>query len=139
MSYLLDTNVLSELTRPKPNPKVLDWFASVPNDALHVSVITFGELRGGVERLPPSRRRENLRLWLEQSLIDWLGERALPITANVADRWGRLTAAARRPLPTIDALLAATALSHNLRIVTRNTADFVFPGLEVIDPWQFAD
>lgn len=137
MSYLLDTNILSELTKPKPNPRVLAWFAATPSDALHISVITLGELRSGVERMPDSKRRESIRLWLEQTLADWLGDRALPVSAAVADRWGRLTAQVKRPLPAIDSLLAATALSHNLRIVTHNTRDFALPGVDVVDPWDF--
>lgn len=137
MSYLLDTNILSELTKPKPNPRVLAWFAATPSDALHISVITLGELRSGVERMPDSKRRESIRLWLEQTLADWLGDRALPVSAAVADRWGRLTAQVKRPLPAIDSLLAATALTHNLRIVTHNTRDFALPGVDVVDPWDF--
>lgn len=137
MSYLLDTNILSELTKPKPNPRVLAWFAATPSDALHISVITLGELRSGVERMPDSKRRERIRLWLEQTLADWLGDRALPVSAAVADRWGRLTAQVKRPLPAIDSLLAATALTHNLRIVTHNTRDFDLPGVDVVDPWDF--
>lgn len=137
MSYLLDTNILSELTKPKPNPRVLAWFAATPSDALHISVITLGELRSGVERMPDSKRRESIRLWLEQTLADWLGDRALPVSAAVADRWGRLTAQVKRPLPAIDSLLAATALTYNLRIVTRNTRDFALPGVDVVDPWDF--
>ncbi len=137
MSYLLDTNILSELTKPKPNPRVLAWFAATPSDALHISVITLGELRSGVERMPDSKRRESIRLWLEQTLADWLGDRALPVSAAVADRWSRLTAQVKRPLPAIDSLLAATALTHNLRIVTHNTRDFALPGVDVVDPWDF--
>lgn len=137
MSYLLDTNILSELTKPKPNPRVLAWFAATPSDALHISVITLGERRSGVERMPDSKRRESIRLWLEQTLADWLGDRALPVSAAVADRWGRLTAQVKRPLPAIDSLLAATALTHNLRIVTHNTRDFALPGVDVVDPWDF--
>lgn len=137
MSYLLDTNILSELTKPKPNPRVLAWFAATPSDALHISVITLGELRSGVERMPDSKRRESIRLWLEQTLADWLGDRALPVSAAVADRWGRLNAQVKRPLPAIDSLLAATALTHNLRIVTHNTRDFALPGVDVVDPWDF--
>lgn len=139
MSYLLDTNVLSELVKPKPHPNVLAWFAATPDEALHVSVITLGELRSGVERMTDGKRRERVRVWLEQTLADWLGDRALPVSLAVADRWGRLTASAKRPLPAIDSLLAATALAHGLRIVTRNVRDFVLPGVEVIDPWASVD
>ena len=141
MSYLIDTNVISELVRPKPDPAVLDWFASIPDEALFLSALTLGEIRRGVEKLTrpeDSQRREKLRLWLEHDLRDWFGPRILPIGADVADHWGRLLAQAGRPVPAIDSLLAATALHHDLRLVTRNTSDFDYAGLEVINPWQTA-
>lgn len=136
MSYLLDTNVISELARPKPDSHISTWLASVPDTTLHLSVLTLGEIRRGVERLPASRKRERLRLWLEHDLAEWFAERLLPIDTGVADRWGRLLAEGARPLPAIDSLLAATALHHGLRFVTRNADDFAFSGLEVIDPWR---
>ncbi|MCL4778726.1 MAG: type II toxin-antitoxin system VapC family toxin [Gammaproteobacteria bacterium] len=111
MSYLLDTNVVSELARPRPAPAVVDWVRSVPDESLHFSVLSRGELRSGVERLPP-------------------------VSAAVADCWGRLMADSRRPLPAVDSLLAATALHHGLRMVTRNVVHFRFHGLDVIDPWS---
>ncbi|NJD32064.1 MAG: type II toxin-antitoxin system VapC family toxin [Gammaproteobacteria bacterium] len=135
MSYLLDTNVVSELSRARPAPAVTEWISRVPNEALFLSVLTLGELRKGVEALPRGARREALRLWLEQDLADWFGDRLLPVDAAVADRWGRLAAASGSPLAAIDSLLAATALQHDLRLVTRNVADFEFPALEVVNPW----
>ena len=137
MSYLLDTNVLSELVRPRPEPRVQAWIASTPDTALHISVLTLGELRQGVERLPAGPRREKLRVWLETDLTEWFDDRVLPVTAQVADRWGRLVASAKRPLATIDSLTAATALTHGLRVVTRNVRDFALPGVEVFDPWTY--
>ena len=136
MSYLLDTNVVSELAKSRPAPAVVAWFSNVPEHFLHLSVLSNGELRSGVERLPDGARKERLRLWLEQDVPAWFGERFLPVSAGIADRWGRLIADSRRPLPAVDSLLAATALHHGLRIVTRNAADFRFPGLDVINPWQ---
>ena len=138
MSYLIDTNVISELVRPKPDAAVLDWFASTPDEALFLSALTLGEIRRGVEKLTrpeDSQRREKLRLWLEHDLRDWFGPRILPIGPDVADHWGRLLAQAGRPVPAIDSLLAATALHHDLRLVTRNTRDFDYAGLEVVNPW----
>ena len=135
MSYLLDTNVISELVRPEPNDRVVQWFANVPDEVLHTSVLTLGEIRRGVEQLAPGQRRESLRIWLETELPDWFGDRVLPIDAAVADRWGRLLVEVGRPLPAVDGLIAATALHHDLRLVTRNTADFELPALEVVDPW----
>lgn len=136
MSYLLDTNVVSELARPKPAPSVVDWFRSVPDELLHFSVLSRGELRSGVERLPDGIRKEQLRLWLEHDVSVWFGQRLLPVSAAVADCWGRLMAESRRPLPALDSLLAATALHFGLRMVTRNVADFRFHGLDVINPWS---
>ncbi len=139
MSYLLDTNVLSELVRAKPAPAVLRWFADVPNEALFVSVLSLGEIRKGIERAPDHARREKLRVWLEHDLPDWLGQRLLPVDAATADAWGLLCAAhVHRPLPVIDSLLAATALTHHLRLATRNAQDFDYPGLEVVNPWMDA-
>ena len=135
MSYLLDTNVISELVRPKPAKIVLDWFENIPSEALHISVLTLGEIRKGVEQMPDGVRREKLRLWLEHDLTDWFGVRVLPVDVMIADRWGRLLALAGRPVPSIDSLLAATALHHELRVVTRNEKDFDYPGLQVINPW----
>lgn len=138
MSYLLDTNVVSELARPEPDSKVTRWLAEIPAESLFLSVITLGELRRGVERLPAGARREKLRHWLERDLRAWLGSRLLPVDAAVADRWGRLLAAAPRTPPAVDSLLAATALEHDLRLVTRNERDFDFAGLGVINPWSAA-
>lgn len=136
MSYLLDTNVVSELVRVKPNNKVVKWFETVPDEALHLSVLSLGEVRKGVEKLKASRRRERLRVWLEQELVEWFGPRLLPVDHAVADRWGILLARIERPVPAIDSLLAATALHHGLRLVTRNIEDFQVTGLEVINPWD---
>jgi len=135
VSYLLDTNVLSELVRPRPDARVVRWFREVPGEALHLSVLTLGEIRSGIERLGPGARREKLRLWLETELPAWFEDRVLPVDAPVADRWGRLLAEAGRSVPAVDGLLAATALHHELRLVTRNAEDFDFPGLEVVNPW----
>ena len=136
MSYLLDTNVLSELVRPEPNASVLSWFSSVPDESLYISALTIGEIRKGVEGVPDARRKEKLRVWLEHELPEWFGKRVLSIDGNVAERWGKLQAQAKRPVPAIDSLLAATALHHELRMVTRNEKDFDYQGLEVINPWD---
>jgi len=135
MSYLLDTNIVSETVRPNPNKAAIAWLDQLPGEAIYVSVLTLGEIRKGIEALTERRRREKLRLWLEHELPAWFEGRVLPVDLAVADRWGRLLADARRPVPTIDSLLAATALHHELRLVTRNSGDFVYPGLEVINPF----
>jgi len=136
LRYQLDTNVISELVRARPDENVLAWFVDVPDEALHLSVLSLGEIRRGVEKLPASDRKEHLRLWLEVELPAWFGDRLLPVDAAVAERWGMICAAAERTPAAIDALLAATALHHGLRLVTRNVRDFEFPGLEVVNPWR---
>lgn len=136
MSYLLDTNIVSETVRRNPNKAVIAWLDRLPSEALYVSVLTLGEIRRGIEALNDRKRREKLRLWLEHELPAWFEERVLPVDLAVADRWGRLLAEMGRPVPTTDSLLAATALHHELRLVTRNSGDFKYPGLEVINPFR---
>lgn len=135
MSYLLDTNIVSETVRRNPNKAVISWLDQIPAEALFVSVLALGEIRKGIEALSDRRRREKLRLWLEHDLPAWFEGRMLPVDLAVADRWGRLLAEVGRPVPTIDSLLAATALHHELRLVTRNAGDFDYSGLEVINPF----
>lgn len=135
MSYLLDTNVLSELRRRAPNARVVVWFAQRPSSTLYLSVLTLGEIRKGAEGVTDAQRRMALIDWLEADLPAFFTGRILPIDAHVADRWGRLVAATGHPLPAIDSLLAATALHHGLFLVTRNERDFTNLGLQVINPW----
>lgn len=135
MSYLLDTNVLSELRRKAPDPHVVEWVAARPPSSLYLSVLTLGELRKGIDGVPDRKRRTALLDWLEADLPAFFSGRVLAIDAPVADRWGRMLAAARRPLPAIDSLLAATAASHDLAMVTRNARDFAGLGIAVVDPW----
>ena len=135
MSYLLDTNVLSELRSKTPDTAVLEWFARRPASTLYLSVLTFGELRKGIEGVLDAKRRMALTDWLETDLPAFFAGRILPVDAQVADRWGRLLSAAGRPLPAIDSLLAASAAQHGLSMVTRNSRDFADLGLDVINPW----
>lgn len=136
MSYLLDTNVISELVRPQPNKHVVAWFENIPNEVLYVSVLTLGEIRKGIEKIQDGEKKETLRLWLEHTLPTWFEDRILDINIEVADRWGRLQHELARPLPAIDSLLAATALHYDLRLITRNTKDFQYPQLNTTNPWQ---
>ena len=135
MSYLLDTNVLSELRRKTPDAAVLEWFGRRPASTLYLSVLTFGELRKGTEGVLDAKRRMALTDWLETDLPAFFAGRILPVDTQVADRWGRLLSAAGRPLPAIDSLLAASAAQHGLSMVTRNSRDFADLGLDVINPW----
>jgi predicted nucleic acid-binding protein len=122
--------------RRKPDAKVLRWFQDVPEETLHLSVLSVGELRWGIELVKDGARREKLRVWLERDLSGRFSDRLLSITPAVADRWGRLLAEVGRTVPAVDSLLAATALAYGLRIVTRNVRDFRFPGLQVVNPWE---
>lgn len=136
MSYLIDTNILSETFKEKPNSRVIDWYNVVPSSSLYISVLTLGEIRKGIERLSSGKRKNDLILWLEHQLPSWFGNRVLQITQEVCDRWGYLCAHCKRTLPAIDGLLASTALTHNLKFVTRNTKDFDLLGIEVINPFE---
>lgn len=136
MSYLIDTNVLSELRKRQPDARVVAWVDARPPSTLHLSVLTLGEIRRGVAAMADSRRRLELLDWLETQLPAWFAGRVLGIDGETADRWGRLLAQAGRPLPAIDSLLAATAQRHGLQLVTRNVADFRDVEVPLINPWM---
>ena len=136
MSYLLDTNVLSELRRKSPDPGVVSWFSQRPPATLHLSVLTLGEIRKGIESVSDEVRRQALLDWLETDLPTFFTGRILTVDGAVADRWGRLIAAAGRPLPAIDSLLAATAIEHDLVLVTRNAKDFARLPVQLFNPWK---
>ncbi|MBV8619745.1 MAG: type II toxin-antitoxin system VapC family toxin [Curvibacter sp.] len=139
MSYLLDTNVLSELRRKAPDPAVAHWISQRPARSLFLSVLTLGEIRKGIDSLQDTPKRQILSDWLEAELPAYFQGRILPIDQLVGDRWGRLLAKAGRPLPTIDSLLAATAAAHGLCMVTRNTRDFEGLGIDLFNPWSGSD
>ena len=134
--FLLDTNVISEATKPKPEPKVARWLDELDEDVAFLSVLTLGEIRRGVLILQPSRRRTRLEIWLERELRGRFAGRILPVDELIADRWGTISAAAGRSLPVIDGLLAATALHYNLTLVTRNTRDVAATGVAAFNPWE---
>jgi predicted nucleic acid-binding protein len=137
-SYLIDTNVISEFARPVPNPAVTNWLQKTDPSALFVSVMTFGEIRMGIENMPASKRRADLEDWLALGLPGWFSSNLLQIAKEIADRWGRLTIQAKRKgmmLTTTDGLIAATAFDHDLTLVTRNVKDFAGLGLTIVDPW----
>lgn len=132
----MDTNVISELRRKMPDPNVADWFAKRSATSLFLSVLTLGEIRKGIEKHADPEKRLLLADWLEQDLSGYFRGRILSIDATIADQWGRLQVTTGRPLPVIDSLLAATALRHGLRMVTRNVSDFAGLAVEVINPWN---
>jgi toxin FitB len=136
--WLLDTNVLSETLRATPDARVMAWLAGIETEKCFVSVLTLGELRKGVLKLPAGKQRERLAHWLDHTLAQWFGDRVLPIDQAVCAQWAQGLAQVGRPLPAIDSLLAATAITHSLAVVTRNARDFELPGLEVVNPWDGA-
>ena len=137
--FLLDTNCISELVRPKPAPHVMEWMNAADEALLYLSVLTVGEIRKGLAGLPPSKRRTHLETWLEVELQSRFAGRILAIDAAIADRWGLIAAEAKRKgkaLAVIDSLLAATALHHNLTVVSRNVSDFTSTHVQVVNPWE---
>lgn len=137
--FLLDTNVISELVKAKPEPRVADWIENIDESLLYLSVLTLGEIRKGITSLRDGARRVSLEAWLDRDLVLRFSDRILSIDLDVADRWGRIagTAAERKkPLPVVDGLLAATALHYDLTLVTRNIADIFGSGVAMFNPWE---
>jgi len=137
MSFLLDTNAVSEWVKPRPNPGLVGWMESVDEDRIFISVVSLAELHYGVERLAVGRRRSRLERWLLHELPLRFESRILPVDVNVAEAWGRTVSrseATGRPIGVIDAFLAATAETHQLTLVTRNVADFSLLRM-VHNPW----
>ena len=134
MRYLLDTNVISEWIKPQPDAGVVAWLAAADEDALHVSVLVFAEIRLGIELLPPGEKRSRLGAWLDDDLAARFEGRIIGVDRRVAEAWGALVARGRSrgtPPPVLDAFLAATALVHEMTLVTRNERD-----VAVLNPWQ---
>jgi hypothetical protein len=137
-AFLLDTNCISEVVSPKPERRVLQWLDDIDEGVLHLSVLTMGEIRKGVAGLAHGRRRSQLESWLEIDLPARFAGRILPVDQAVADRWGVVSMEAKRkgkPMATIDALLAATALTFDLTLVTRNTSDFAPARVSLLNLW----
>ena len=138
MNYILDTNVVSELVAREADQKVIDWIDSIDSESVFLSVITIGEIKKGIEKLPDSKRMKILESWLEEDLLVRFRGRILPLGIPVMLMWGRLVARLERegkPIPAIDSLLAATAAQTGFTLVTRNTAHFEPAGISVLDPW----
>jgi predicted nucleic acid-binding protein len=138
MSLLLDTNVLSEGMKPRPNAGVVTWLATVDEDRVYISVVTLTELRYGIERMAASSRRKRLEDWLQSELPQRFDGRILPVDETIADASGRIVArseAAGRPIEAIDSFLAATAEVHRLTLVTRNQSDFQAVLKTTLNPW----
>ncbi len=138
MSWLIDTSASSELSRPKPDRTVLRWFDTHNELEMYFSALTLGELQKGVIRLALGQRRERLVDWFEDLAVRFEA-RILPVDLEVSRVWGEMVAQAEhrgQPLPVIDSLIAATAIVHDLTVVTRNTRDFLRTGVKTEDPWR---
>ena len=138
MKYLLDTCVISELVKPVPNRNVIDWLNDIPSEALFLSVISTGEVRKGLTKIPDSKRKQRLTVWLNTLLEDYK-ERIFPIDLAIAENWGIIQGNAENagtPMSSIDGLLAATAYTHNLTLATRNENDFISSKIPIINPWR---
>ena|SRR6266700_185222 len=141
MNFLLDTNVVSEWVRPRPNAGVVAWLAETDEDRVFLSVITLAELRYGIERLAGGNRRKRLDQWLRGELPLRFEGRILPIGNEIADVWGQTVArceAVGRPISVTDAFIAATVEVHNLTLVTRNASDFEPTLKSIVNPWTEA-
>ncbi|RXH54177.1 type II toxin-antitoxin system VapC family toxin [Granulicella sibirica] len=139
MPWLLDTNVLSELRRPRPDPRVIAFVSSCPLDELYVSTVVFAEIRFGIALVQDAALRADLNAWLENTIRPMFTGRVLDMTEDVMLRWRLLIEEGRKVGRTYsqpDLMIAATAHEHNLTLVTRNVRDFAELGLTLLNPWQ---
>lgn len=139
--YVLDTNVISELVRAQPASQVVAWVDAAPDGAMYLASPTIAEIARGVHRLPSSKRKAQLEVWLNESLLPRFADKTLSFDAAAAMIWGRLMGqgeAGGRTPPDRDCQIAAIALAHGFAVVTRNVADFQRLGVPTIDPWGAA-
>jgi predicted nucleic acid-binding protein len=139
VNFLLDTNVISGWVKPKPDANVVAWLADADEDRVFVSVISFAEIRRGIELMVAGRRRERLAQWLAEELALRFEGRILAVDAVVADSWCIVTARSEKKghaMGSMDGFIAATAAVHDLKLVTRNVGDFEHAGISLLDPWQ---
>ena len=138
MKYLLDTCVISELVKPTPQENVVSWLNEMPSEALFLCALTIGEVRKGLTKLPDSKKKERLTFWLNTLLIEYQ-DRIYFVDLMVCENWGVLQGNAEKagtPMSTIDSLIAATADTHNLTLITRNENDFAPSNVPIINPWK---
>jgi toxin FitB len=138
VKYLLDTCVISELIKPEPNNDVQLWFSKIPSASLFLSVITIGEIKKGIVKLPISKKKMQLNLWLT-TLIQEYGDRIIPIDLSISETWGQIQGEAEKngtPISTLDAFIASTALVHKLIVVTRNESDFLPTNVPILNLWS---
>lgn len=134
--FILDTMVVSERTKPRPDANVRAWLNTLDPASQFISVLSVGEIRFGIDRMPPSKNKQRLDAWLERDLIPFFDDRILPVDLAVAKRWGSLKHSVGRSISAVDGLIGATASVHNCAVAARNVAHFADFGLRVVDPWQ---
>lgn len=140
--FLLDTCVLSEFTKRRADPGLVEWLATEDESSMFVCELSLGELEKGLNKLSDSARRTKLRAFIDQEIVERFESRIVPVDVRVWRRWGALcgeSERAGRPLPVIDSLLTACALVHQLSIVTRHESDFSKSGAPVVNPWRAAN
>jgi toxin FitB len=141
LQYLLDTCIISEFVKPNPEPKVIDWLNAIDPNQVFLSVVTIGEIQFGISLRPPSNRRTELEIWLNQSLFEQFANRILSLDTDIFLTWGQMTAQQRqqgKPMGVMDSLIAAVALRHRMVLVTRNVSDFSAPELSLLNPWELS-
>lgn len=139
MSYLLDTCVVSEFAAVQPHEGVVSWLKNLDPGTVYLSVVTLGEIQKGIEKLAASKRKESLQSWLKDDLLVRFHDRILPLEMGEMMTWGTLISrveAKGLPMPLIDSLIAATALHHDLVVVTRDEDDFLASGVKLLNPWR---
>jgi predicted nucleic acid-binding protein len=137
VKYLLDTNVLSEIRKANGDSKVKAFIDAIALEDLFISILSMGEIAFGVEKLPQGKKKNEFLIWLNRQLPAWFENRIVPLDRDVMFEWGRIRARAKRTLPVVDTLLAASALTYRLVILTRNTCDFKGIGdLSLLNPWD---
>ena len=139
MNYLLDTCVISELIKPKPSPTVIKWLHSCQEESLFLSSLTICEIQKGISKLPDSRKRKKLQIWLDSELTQRFDKRIIGIDFKVAQKWGEIQASseiAGVKMPVIDSLIASIGLLYDMTVVTRNTGDMQNSGVRLFNPWE---
>ena len=139
MNYLLDTCIISELIKKKPEKKVVDWISEIPETSLFLSVFTIGEIHKGIEKLPDGKKKKELHSWVNSDLKERFENRILLFDLTSAIKWGEIQGQAEligKPMSLIDGMISATAIVHDLILVTRNTTDIEYSGATLINPWD---
>ena len=141
MKYLLDTCVISEVIKRKPNENVLSWLQAQDESSLYLSILTFGEIEKGIEKSADQIRKAKLKLWVEDDLKQRFSGRIIPIDMEVVTQWGRIQGraeAAGKTIPTMDGLIAVSGVANNCIVVTRNIDDMAQSTVELFNPWEFS-